>query len=198
MIIGIIGDPRTGKTLIMTKLAYENYTDRKNPHTVFGNYVTAFGKYVEVEEMLAMPFSNVDRDFKTLLIQEADKVFDRTKASSNVNRFLRSLTGQSGKRNLSIFYDTQFPYSVDTALTRMTELVIECQCYINRDTKEAVAFQYKFIKAKTEEVLADKIFPASIMKPYYDMYNTYDPTAPIVDYKSKSQDVIDIIEGGIA
>lgn len=192
-IIAIKGRPRTGKSLLMTRLGFENY---KNGHKVFSNYSVIYGKKVTIETMLTMPFQIVDRDFKTLLVQEADKIFDSSKPTSEVNRLLRSLVGQSGKRNLSIFYDTQYLNKVSRDLTTLTEMVIVSSVYVNSGNKEPICFEYEFYEfdgTNLTEYLGMKRFPVNEMKIYFMMYDTFEPTAPIWNYEEQKMSLDDKI-----
>lgn len=192
-IIGIIGKPRTGKGLIETRLGYDNF---KKGHKVDGNYSTIYGRKVTIETMLTSPFQSVDRDFKTLLIQEADKIFDRMKMTSEVNRLLRSLVGQSGKRNLSIYWDTQYLHRVSPDLVDLTEMLIASSVYIDSKTKESICFEYDFFEFDGRRITEDKgtmRFTKYDMAPYYMMYDTYEPTAPIWNYEEQKMKLDDEI-----
>lgn len=187
-IIMVEGKPRTGKTLLITAMGYDAHL---LGHEVMANYTLKFPyKYVEPIDMIKIPFDDVDRHPKTLLIQEADKIFDSW-SKSNENRLLSSLAGQSGKRNLNIFYDTQFPSRIQKSLRQVTEYTIHTFAFVD-DNKNAVAFQYQIIDLYEYERNPfykphTNIIPATVMQKYYSLYNTYQPTKPSVKGKTAKE-----------
>lgn len=191
--IAIDGKPRTGKTLIMTKLGHDDFL---NGFQIFGNYKLFF-KYEHMSpyDMLAIPFNDVERNPKTLMIQEADKIFNSKRSMRAENVLLGGLTGQSGKRNLNIYYDTQFPYRVDVDLRDIVEFRIQTYMPIVDMNKNPLAFRYSIYETTSYGFdypvhIRDFILPASIMQMYYDMYDSYDATAPLVSDKEKMKEAI--------
>lgn len=176
-VIAFVGKPRTGKTLGMTQYAYTNY---RNGYQTFSNYKLNFpSKMLTVPEMLQIPFDDVEQNPKTLCIQEADKIFDSRRSMKEENRLLSSLTGQSGKRNLDILYDTQFFSRIDSSLRRVTEYVVSCMAYIDGRTKKPLAFEYQWEDMNDFYNIKKVVIPASLLEPYYGMYNTYETTRPL-------------------
>ena len=172
-VIAFVGKPRTGKTLGMTQLAYTNY---RNGHEILANYKLNFpSKSMTVSQMLQIPFDDVDRHPKTLCIQEADKIFDSRRSMKEENRLLSGLTGQSGKRNLNILYDTQFFTRIDSSLRYVTEYVVSCSCFIDDRTKEPIAFQYTY-EDMYDGRIRKALIPANLLQPFYSMYDTYEAT----------------------
>lgn len=187
-VIAFVGKPRTGKTLHMTVMAYDAY---KNGHEIFANYKLSFPyKNVSVQDMLQIPFSDVDRHPKTLCIQEADKIFDSHRSMRNENTLLSSLTGQAGKRNLNIFLDTQFWNRLDNGLRYIVEYIVYCSCYVDARTKEPIAFEYEMIDVYDYSSKKYTI-PAMLLKPFYEMYNSYETTKPLTE----TQTMGEIIDG---
>jgi len=188
-VIAFIGKPRTGKTLGMTIFAYDYYFNKF--HEIYSNYKLTFAKKtLDVYDMLEIPFNDVDRQPKTLCIQEADKIFDSRRSMKEENRLLSSLTGQSGKRNLNIFYDTQFFERVDRGLRRVTEYIVECSCYVNSYNQDALAFEYIINdmfdnkERKLVFTINDRINQQTI-KDYFKMYDSYETTEPLMAYKKE-------------
>lgn len=172
-VIAFVGKPRTGKTLGMTQAGYTNYC---SGHEVLANYKLNFpSRTMTVNQMLQIPFDDVDRHPKTLLIQEADKIFDSRRSMKEENRLLSGLTGQSGKRNLNIFYDTQFWNRIDSSLRYVTEYVVSCSCFIDDKTKEAIAFQYQY-EDMFDGRIRKALIPALLLKPFYSLYDTFETT----------------------
>jgi hypothetical protein len=188
--IAIIGRPRMGKTLYMTYLAFIDYLSGSKIYT---NYRCDFAERMTVDQMLDIPFNDLERHPKTLCIQEADKIFDSWLRGSE-QRLLSSLTGQSGKRNLQIYFDTQFPNRVQNSLRQIVETEIECFCDIDYDTKEPIGFNYIYrdIYDGTEKTtrLPAILFstPDLIIKNkrFYDIYDSYEPTSPLTTEHKKT------------
>lgn len=182
MIVGFIGLPRTGKTLLMIYFAFLDFI---NGSEIMANLLLKSPfKYTRMNpyDMLKIPFDVMDREKKTLLIQEADKWFNARRSMRNENVLLGGLTGQSGKRNLNIYWDTQFPHLVDNQLREVTDVVFHAS--VLRVNGEPVSFQYtKEDRFDTRDI----IIPAELLKPYYDMYDSYDTTPPLTETKSMKE-----------
>lgn len=184
-VIQFEGLPRTGKTLFMT---FHGHTDFLNGYEIFSNYKLMFDhSMLSPYDMLKIPFDDVDRHPKTLMIQEVDKWFDSRRSMRNENVYLSSLTGQSGKRNLNIYVDTQYPRRVDTAIRDIIEYKYHAMVYIDSRTKEPLAFKYTMTDADDNILRELPPIPAIYLKPYYDMYDSYEATQPIVIGKSKKE-----------
>lgn len=194
-VIRIQGKPRTGKTLLLCILGKESFDLH---HEIFANFWLKFKyNHVDTYDILRIPFGDVDRHPKTLLIQEADKIFDSW-SKNNENRLLSSLTGQSGKRNLNIFYDTQFPNRINKSLRDVTEYVITTHCYIDSVTKDTVAFKYTLTdiyeyERNPEYRSKSVIITVPDLLEYFEMYNTYQATKPMVKTKT-NQELSDMYE----
>lgn len=185
-IIGFVGQPRTGKTLFMVWHAYNTMLFGAE---ILSNVILKDPfkwKFMSPYDMLKIPFTNVDRDKKTLLIQEADKWFNSRRSMRNENVLLGSLTGQTGKRNLNIFWDTQFPHLVDNQLRNVTEIVYHASVFVDSKTREPLAFQFTREEPNNQPQILPPI-PASFFKPFYDMYDTYQPVTPMTVSKTMKQ-----------
>ena len=188
------GKPRTGKTLFMTFNAHHNYINERSQ--IFSNYKLMFEHIMmSPYDMLKIPFNDVDRHPKTLCIQEADKWFDSHRSMRNENVLLSSLTSQSGKRNLNIYYDTQFYNRIDKSLRDVTEIIFHANVYISSKTKEPIAFQYTS-ETPNGEFKELPIIPAPIFEPFYSMYNSYEATQPLTSTKSMKEIMGDIKNEG--
>lgn len=193
MIIGVIGKPRTGKTLYMVWRAYMKY---RQGVKISANFKCVFADRVDTNEMLQIPFTDLDREPKMLLIQEADKIFNSKRALTNQNTLLGSLTGQSGKRNLTIMWDTQFPHLTDTQLRNITDEFVTCSAL--EYNEKPIAFTYRIYDVYDASINSDyqpKEFtiPARLLEPLYPMYDSYEPTKPSVKNK-KMHEILGIEE----
>lgn len=187
MIIGFIGAPRTFKTCFMVFHAFQTFVEGAD---ILSN-VTLKPPFVYTKmtpyEMLKIPFTNMDREKKTLLIQEADKWFNAMRSMRNENVLLGSLTGQSGKRNLSILWDTQFPRKVDNQLRDVTDMVYHCEVpYIDAKTKDPLAIQFTKEDSLGNETRLPLI-PETFFRPFYNMYDSYEPIVPMTSTKSMNE-----------
>lgn len=179
-VIAFCGPPRMGKTLLMTVFGYNNYVTKK--HTCYSNYKTSFSTIKDTYDILRIPFDDVERNPKTLMFQEADKVFDARRSFRNENVLLSSLTGQSGKRNLDIYYDTQFFSRVDKSLRAVTEHIFEAHC--ERDNHgNPLFFEYNHLDCYYHTTHQFMI-PASMMVPFFERYNSFQATEPLTESKS--------------
>lgn len=187
-VIAFVGKPRTGKTLTMTTFGYEDYKLRQ--HEIFANYWVKFSQHpkMDVYDMLNIPFTDLQRNPKTLLIQEADKIFDSWLRTEE-NRLLSSLTGQSGKRNLNIYYDTQFYTRIQKALRAVTDLKIEMSSYIDKHTKNPIAFEYSIQEQIDFDVFHEthhfilpinSIIHGMAISDYFKQYDSYEVTQPFI------------------
>jgi len=185
--IAFIGPPRSGKTLFMTFHAYNDYI---NGHAIFSNYKLMFPHtLMSPYDMLKIPFDDVDRNPKTLCIQEASKWFDTRRSLRNENVLLSSLTGQAGKRNLSLYFDDQYFERIDRELRRSAEFVYHCRCHsvkIGR-IETPLAFEYIRENMYTGEYNKLTPIPATLLAPYFDMYDSYQATIPMTVGKSMKE-----------
>lgn len=117
---------------------------------------------------------------KTVLMQEASKWFDSRRSGRNENVLLSSFTGQSGKRDIDIYYDDQFMTRIDRGLRDITDYSFISN-RIPKHPETPIIFQYEkymgYFSYYTEKTLT---FPASFMQQFFDMYNTREPTAPLI------------------
>lgn len=184
-IIGFIGKPRTGKTLLMVFMAYTNFI---NGHEIMANFTLKEPfKYTRMSpyDMLKIPYTVLDREKKTLLIQEADKWFNARRSMRNENTLLGGLTGQSGKRNMNIYWDTQFPHLVDNQLRLITDIVFHANIIVDNQTDKPLAFEYH--REDIDGITKLAPIPAILMEPYYSMYDSYDPTSPMIQTKTMNE-----------
>ena len=180
--VGVIGKPRTGKTLYLTMIGYFDYLAGRK---IYSNYTLSFPhvKY-DIDDLLSISTMEMDLDPKTVLMQEASKWFDARRSGRNENVLLSSFTGQSGKRNIDIYYDDQFLSRIDRGLRDITDYSFISNCMRvnpNDSQSQPLIFEYEryagYFAYPTGKTMR---FPASFMETFYDMYNTRQPTAPLI------------------
>jgi|SRR6185503_2001283 len=185
------GLPRTGKTRGMVEYAYPSQLMGWETSANFDVYWERTKK-LDMHDILDIPFTDLDRNPKQVLIQEADKWFDSWVRNEDT-RVLSSFTGQAGKRNLDILYDTQYFSRIQKALRRITEFLIECSAYViptGYKRYEPIAFEYQInrLGAGEERIPIGKPITLPInmsingkkVYEYYYMYNSYEATMPII------------------
>ena len=177
-VIGIIGKPRTGKTLFLTSIGYFDY---RNNRKVYSNYGLNFEhtKY-DIADLLSISTMEMEIAPKTVLMQEASKWFDARRSGRTENVLLSSFTGQSGKREIDIYYDDQFMTRIDRGLRDITDFTYLSNCIRNPKTNEPLMFEYEMYGGYFVYPLGRTLrFPAQMMHQFYSMYNTREPTQAI-------------------
>lgn len=176
--VGIIGRPRTGKTLYLTMIGYFDYLAGRK---IYSNYTLSFPyqKY-DIDDLTSLASMEMEISPKTVLMQEASKWFDARRSGRNENVLLSSFTGQSGKRDIDIYYDDQFMTRIDRGLRDITDYSFISN-RIPKHPETPIVFQYEkyagYFAVYTERTLT---FPATFMQQFYSMYNTREPTAPLI------------------
>lgn len=174
----IYGKPRTGKTLYLTMLGY---FDLNAGRKLYANYnVNYENTRLDIKDILGIAEMEMDISEKTVLIQEASKWFDARRSMRTENVLLSSFTGQSGKREIDIYYDDQFYSRIDKALRDVTDYTFYCKC-IRDNKKNPIMFEYRMYEGFPFEPNfqpTGKVFrfPAFAMQQFYSMYDTREPT----------------------
>jgi hypothetical protein len=176
--IGVIGKPRTGKTLYLTMIGYFDYLAGRK---IYSNYTLGFPHEIyDIDDLLSISTMEMELSPKTVLMQEASKWFDARRSGRNENVLLSSFTGQSGKRDIDIYYDDQFITRIDRGLRDITDYSFMSN-RIPKHPDRPVMFQYEkyggYFAYYTEKTMT---FPAYFMEQFYNLYNTREPTAPLM------------------
>ena len=162
------------------------YAGRK----IFSNY-PIYGypvQMLDINDMLSIVNMEMEVSPKTILIQEASKWFDSRRAMRKENVLLSSFTGQSGKREIDIYYDDQFPSRIDPGLRDITDTSFIAQALPSHPEKP-VYFRYHQYGGYFQYDMNKSIpLPAYHMEQYYNMYDTRAPTRPLEMIKSEEKD----------
>jgi hypothetical protein len=174
----IIGKPRTGKTLFLTAIAE---TDFRKGRSIYSNYTLSFPhKKYSIDDLLSISTMEMEISEKTVVMQEASKWFDSRRSGRNENVLLSSFTGQSGKRDIDIYYDDQFMTRIDRGLRDITDYSFVSNC-IRDSNKNPILFEYTMYGGYFVYPMNRTLrIPASKMLKYYEMYNTREPTKPLI------------------
>ena len=83
---GIIGKPRTGKTLYLTMIGYFDYLAGRK---IYSNYTLGFPhELFDIDDLLKISSMEMELSPKTVLMQEASKWFDSRRSGRNENVLL--------------------------------------------------------------------------------------------------------------
>jgi len=167
-----------GKTLYLTMIGYFDYLAGR---TLYSNYTVSFPhKKYDINDLLSIATMEMEISPKTVLMQEASKWFDSRSAMRNENKLLSSFTGQSGKRDIDIYYDDQFITRIERGLRDITDYSFMANCVRTPD-KKPLLFEYeKYYGYFTYPLNKTIRLPAGYMEQFYDMYNTREPTMPLI------------------
>jgi hypothetical protein len=181
----IIGAPRTGKTLYLTMIGYLEFLSGRK---IYANYPIYFPHtHLDIEDLLSIQHMEMDIYPKTVLIQEASKWFDSRRSGRKENVMLSSFTGQSGKREIDIFYDDQFMTRIDSGLRDITDVSYMSEA-MPRHPEKPIIFRYsQFIRYFAVDMHKAIILPAFYMEQYYSMYDTRKPTESLEGTKDNKK-----------
>lgn len=143
MIVGIIGKRGCGKTLTMAKTVIDMLKKGKTIYTNFHlNKKYIDKKYHKKIHLLDNEFFKNYKDFKlyncALFIDEIYVYIDSRTSSSKRNRLWSYFINQTRKRDVDLYYTTQFFRQVELRLRENTEIFIYPQI-IKQDTTTIVS-----------------------------------------------------------
>lgn len=172
-LINIIGDVRTGKTLLMTALAVDTYLAEPGNITVYHNYDLALDKAIKIapEDLF-----RIRRDGKQhlVLIDEAYAWLEsRVSSHSETNQYLSYILFQSGKDDTTFILTEQLLSTIDKRFRKMSNVIIEAQA-------DPEGFIYTFMLPNLES-FAQYYVRREEMEPYYKYYGTFTKIQPIDD-----------------
>lgn len=183
VVVGVIGKPRTFKTCFLTMIGHNDY---KAGRTIYSNYSLTYPyKKYDIEDLLSISTMEMEISPKTVLMQEASKWFDSRSSSRRENKLLSSFTGQSGKREIDIYYDDQFMTRIDRGLRDITDFTLMSNC-IRDSNREPILCEYEmyggyfvYPMGRTLRFPVSRVLDFDGMSSYYGMYNTREPTQPL-------------------
>lgn len=173
----------------MTNFGFRNL--RQFNHEIYSNYKCNFAKRVEIMDILRIPFTNMERQPKTIMIHEADKWFDSRKSSRNENVLLSSFAGQAGKRNLDVYFDCQFLGRVDKYLREIPDFIIEAIGKEVDNNDRPTAFSYNWLDCYRNNS-GSFVVDAKYLEPFYSAYDSFEPSEPLVESRSMKKIVEEI------
>ena len=179
MIIGIIGEMGSGKTLSAVYLA--SILKQR------GYYIISNMKnFLLNDDLLTNPdmLKELDAKKKYLIIIDEIYVYaDSRRSASKKNLLLSYLIFQSRKRNLDIIYTEQKFTSVDIRIRNLTNLFILPHYYgiINN----YILLQWDIAKniEQNKYIIPDKKIKLKLNPKIFDLYNTYE----IIDFENEDK-----------
>jgi len=182
---GIIGKPRTGKTLFLTAIGANDFESGRKLYSNYDLYSPLTYTHYDIDDLLSISTMEMEISPKTVLIQEASKWFDARRSSRNENVLLSSFTGQSGKRDIDIYYDDQFITRIDRGLRDITDFSFVSNCVYD-SKKNPLMFEYEMYGGYFAYPMNRTLrFPVSIMSKFFNLYDTRQPTQPLQKIKVK-------------
>lgn len=181
---GIIGKPRTGKTLYLCMMAYFDYLAGRKIWTNFPVYFPPIPNNVaptplEIEDIQGIVDMEMEISPKSVFIQEASKWFDARRSMRKENVLLSSFTGQSGKREIDIYYDDQFPTRIDMGLRDITDYTMIPEALPSHPMKPFVFRYHQYAGYFDFDMSRSVVYPAQFMESFYPLYDTRKPTMPL-------------------
>lgn len=183
VLFGVVGNIRTGKTLLAVILGY---LFKMKGYTVYSNFKTSYSELVTALNVL-----DFELEDGVLLLDEVGTLVD-SRNNSQANRLFSYFFNQSGKRGVHIIYTSQSRRLYDLRLDQITHIMY-------KSSRTPDGFIYKKYKNEDDGLkLTGKIFLSyEKAEPYYKMYETkevvYAPemnSANIMEWK----EVINIFE----
>lgn len=186
MIIAFTGNRGSGKTLSMSREAYIKY---KEGYSVYSNFKVNFPfKYYTLKDILE--FSNNSQKFKKtiFLLDEAGVVVDSRRSGRGFNTAFSYWVAQTRKKDIDLYYCTQFSRLIDVRLRVHTDMVVQClskSIIYKKDMMPYIKINYmpKGDELKVDTYIMNTIIEFSfdgndkiIKKVFYanDWFNIYD------------------------
>lgn len=161
-ITAILGIRGSGKTLLMTAIAYDAHQKGFN---IFANYTLYGIPYTKVKGKQIEEKADMIKD-GILLVDEMREAADSYSPFKATPKQVATFAAQSRKRRITIFYSAQDLMQVAVRVRRLTDLVIE----MNAEDEEGY-HQYRVLtKDIPNELIKDYTY--FFGKPFFEMYDT--------------------------
>lgn len=163
MLIGIVGDLGAGKTLTMTKLLREDFV--KKQCDIYANYHLEF-KHKKLDSAFMKNFKTLNLHNCSIGIDEIHIFIDSRSSMKASSKIISYFLLQTRKRNVDLYYTTQFLNQVDKRLRNISDIIIQCNRLKRRMSKD-------FMIVNTFNLRnGRKIRKVFDPEQYYSMYNT--------------------------
>lgn len=179
MIIGIVGDMGSGKTLLMS---YMLYSDFKDGIKIYSNYKLNFQfEYLSpsvIENLFKLKGEKV-----SFGIDEMHIFLDARSSFSSKNKLISYWILQTRKRGITLYYTTQYYSQVDKRLRNSTDYLIKA--YNLGDKNNPILFYSIFKKVDvvggSENYIELKSFFLKNIKKFFKLYDTTEIINPFND-----------------
>lgn len=124
MIIGFLGNRGSGKTLSMTRELYKKYLEG---YTIFSNYKLNF-PHTKYSPSDIMEYAENQKKFvkSIFAVDEIHVYLDSRVSGRKINRVFSYFVTQTRKKDVDLYYTTQYPRQVDVRMRIHTDMVVEC------------------------------------------------------------------------
>ena len=176
MLIGVLGDLGSGKTLLLAiwgyKLGFK--TDKYDVYANFHIYDSNV-EYLTPKKLLDI---NPIQKRAVVLLDEVYAWLDSRVSGSKINRILSWVVLQSRKRNMDIIYSAQIGSSADLRLRDTTQLIVFCEAVGNPFDPDG--FYYVVEWNRGIRILHRNFYlPKKVAQKYYKIYDTREIVKPI-------------------
>lgn len=163
MLISILGNKGSGKTLLTTIIALES------KRMVYSNYWIDMENYKPLE---VIDFLNLPNDVDVIMDEGYTWLEART-SSSFLNRYLSYINLQSRKRTIDIYLTAQMFSTIDLRFREQSDVIVKCRHRL-RETSD---FFYSFLRVETEQK-SSFLLKYQDAKTIFDKYDTYEIVEP--------------------
>lgn len=185
MIIGIVGDMGSGKTLLMTALLMN---DAKEGNKLYTNYnllknETTKLRLHEIKKLFTLELIN-----KVSFGCDEMHIFMDSRSGAR-NRVISYWILQTRKRGIDLFYTTQYFHQIDRRLRDATLYKIECTNYgTAKEPDLSFELKKRIDVDSQEEWIHIKDFKINNIKKYYECFNTNEIINPFADEEDEKPD----------
>lgn len=125
MIVGFIGNRGSGKTASMTRFLYAKY---RQGYKIYSNYTLNFPheKYT-LKDIEGYAHSNKKFENSIFAVDEIHVYLDSRVSGRKINRVFSYFVTQTRKKDIDLYYTTQFPRQVDIRMKIHTDMCVTCR-----------------------------------------------------------------------
>lgn len=165
MIVGFVGKMGSGKTLSLTRQVYKEY---KRGKLIISNVHFSFPyKPITIEMLLNYDLDDSELQNCVVVLDEAHVYLDSRASVSKKNRIISMFLTQTRKKNVHLYYTTQFFDQVDKRLRKNSEVIIQCKS--TKYKKMTIVFNYWFIRDEYGFIQKRNAF---VGNKFFNLYDT--------------------------
>lgn len=197
MIVGFIGSKGSGKTLTMMKYAYKK---QRKGYKIYSNMsgLSFPHELVTIEDIKAYTSSSKQFHKCIFLIDEIHVWIDSRSAGKGRNRIFSYFVTQTRKKNVDLYYTTQFPRQTDIRIRMNTDMCVKnkSKSLVYKTPTSKPIVKVNFMPEGTEYAVHTWIFNEIIefdtdtdkilkkkyyANDYFDLYDTREVIRPLDD-----------------